>query len=177
MQTRYTFGRFCRIPPREGATENLKCLSKTRYYSMTPSTGPEKSPKQIRNKQGDTQSKPATNRGRCVSTHLGGNFCREDGGHGPGGGRPPTGLNAVGRNSWGLFGGQIQKRRRCLDQRHFADAPNLFAKQSEKQAACLFPRKDRILHCFSDAEFQRGFRGDLDSFASGRVAAFARFPV
>ena len=74
-------------------------------------------------------------------------------------------------------GKKSEKRRPCLKQRHFTDAPNLFAKQSEKQAACLFSGKDRILHCFSNAEFQRCFRGNLDSFARGRVAAFARFPV
>src|SRR5882724_6569717 len=77
----------------------------------------------------------------------------------------------------GYLGRKAKKRRPCLKQRHFTDAPNLFAKQSEKQAACLFSGKDRILHCFSNAEFQRCFRGNLDSFARGRVAAFARFPV
>ncbi|SRR6266849_5889908 len=74
-------------------------------------------------------------------------------------------------------GKKSEKRRPCPEQRHFADAPNLFAKQSEKQAACLFSGQDRILHCFSNAEFQRGFRGNLDSLSGGRVAAFARFPV
>jgi len=37
----------------------------------------------------------------------------------------------------------------------------------------LFPRKDRVLHRFSDAELERRFRGDLNGFAGRRVAAFA----
>src|SRR5437899_3342285 len=37
----------------------------------------------------------------------------------------------------------------------------------------LFPRKDRVLHRFSDAELERRFRRDLNGFAGRRVAAFA----
>jgi hypothetical protein len=70
-----------------------------------------------------------------------------------------------------------EKRRLCLNQRHFADAPNLFAKQSEKQAACLLSGKDRVLHRLSDAKLQRSFRGNLDRCARGRIAALARFSV
>jgi len=70
-----------------------------------------------------------------------------------------------------------EKRRLCLNQRHFADAPNLFAKQSEKQAACLFSGKDRVLHRLSNAKLQRGFRGNLDGCACGRIAAFTRLSL
>ena len=89
------------------------------------------------------------------------------------------GLNAVGVGPSSLPGRPRNNERRqgLLNQRHFADAPKLFTKQSEKQAACLFSGKDRVLHCLSNAEFQRGFRGNLDSFASSRVPAFARFPL
>jgi hypothetical protein len=77
MQTPYSFGRFCRVQPREGALEELNCLNKTRYYSTTQQPGLDKFfLSRVHNLRGDGWEFSASDSRRlCGYTHS--NFLRE----------------------------------------------------------------------------------------------------
>ena len=72
----------------------------------------------------------------------------------------------------GFVGGGKENTGEAPAQGHYAGA-ELLAVELKIGETRLFFRKNGILHRFTDAEFQRGFCGDLNRLAGGRVAAFA----